>query len=173
LTEKRIVKDYNYELMKQYLLYTAVTIFAIFVGSQITEGMLLVPYWKSMSSADFYSYYQQHGPAISSYYTGLTIISLIIPIVVAVYSKSISVPAFRYALYSSLFAVLYTTSFYIYFKGANNLFYQAAFADTELIKELTTWTYWHCGRALVECLFLVFLILSAIKLQISQVNKQT
>ncbi len=151
--------------MKQFLAYFSIVIFAIFIGSQITEGVLLVPYWQSLTSAEFYSYYNQHGPSIGLFYTVLTIIAAVIPIFLSIYCKLTASKAFKLAVTSSLFAVLFVASFYLYFKGANELFYQAALSTPDLKKELITWSYWHWGRIVIEFMSLVFLILALIKLQ--------
>ena len=151
--------------MKQFLLFFSVTIFSIFIGSQITEGALLVPYWQSLSSNNFYSYYNEYGPFIGQFYTVLTIGAALIPIVISIYCKSNNSNALKFALISSFFAILFVSSFYIYFKGTNELFYQAALNDVELKNELVIWSYWHWGRIFIECLSLVFLILSLIKIQ--------
>jgi len=151
--------------MKQFLLFFSVTIFSIFIGSQITEGALLVPYWQSLSSIDFYSYYYEFGPFIGQFYTVLTIIAALIPIIISIYCKSIKSNALKFALVSSFFAILFVSSFYIYFKDTNELFYQATLNDIELKNELVIWSYWHWGRVFIECLSLVFLILTIIKIQ--------
>jgi len=151
--------------MRQLLLYFSVTIFSIFIGSQITEGILLVPYWKSLSSADFYSYYKEFGPFIGRFYTVLTIAAALIPISISIYYKLINSNAFKFALISSFFAILFVSSFYIYFRDANELFYQAILSDIELKNELITWSYWHWGRIFIEFVSLFFLILSLIKIQ--------
>ena len=151
--------------MKQFLLYSSIVIFSIFIGSQITEGVLLVPYWQSLSSTDFYAYYNKFGPSIGQFYTILTIIAAAIPIFLSIYCKRINSNAFKYALISSFFAILFVSSFYIYFKGTNELFYQAAFSEIELKDELVTWSYWHWGRIVIEFISLVFLIISFDKIQ--------
>lgn len=151
--------------MKKFLLFFLVIIFSIFIGSQITEGVLLVPYWQSLSSIDFYSYYNEFGPSIGQFYTVLTIIAALIPIATAIYCKSINSNALKFALVSSFFALLFVSSFYIYFKETNELFYQSALNDIELKNELVTWSYWHWGRVFIECLSLVFLSLSLMKIQ--------
>ena len=151
--------------MKQFLFFLSVSIFSIFIGSQITEGALLVPYWQSLSSADFYSYYNDFGPQIGQFYTVLTILAAIIPIAISIYCKSINSKVLNLALISSFFAVLFVSSFYIYFKGTNELFYQAAFNDLDLKNELITWSYWHWGRIVIECLSLFFLIFALMKIE--------
>lgn len=156
--------------MKQFLLYSSMVIFSIFIGSQITEGVLLVPYWQSLSSADFYSYYNKFGPSIALFYTILTIIAALIPIFLSIYCKLINSKALKFALISSFFAILFIASFYIYFKEANELFSQAAFSDMELKNELVTWSNWHWGRIVIEFISLFFLIRSLSKIQDENVN---
>ena len=150
--------------MKQFLRYASVAIFSVFIGSQITEGVLLVPYWQSLSSADFYTYYGEFGPSIGRFYTVLTIVAALIPILLSIYCRSVSSKALQLALYSSFFAVLFVSSFYLYFKGTNELFYQGAFSDVALKNELIAWSYWHWGRIVVELVSLVFLVLSLVEI---------
>ena len=151
--------------MKQLVPFFLVTIFSIFIGSQITEGVLLVPYWQSLTAADFYAYYNKFGPSIGQFYTVLTIVVGVIPVAVAIYCKLINSNALKYALISSFFAIGFVASFYVYFKGANELFYQASLNDLELKKELIIWSYWHWGRVFIECLSLVFLMCAFVKIK--------
>jgi len=151
--------------MKQFLLYSSVAIFSIFIGSQVTEGVLLIPYWQTLSSTDFYSYYNEFGPSIGRFYTVLTIMAALIPIALSFYCKKINSDAFKLALSSSFFAILFVSFFYIYFKETNDLFYQAALSDAALKNELVTYSYWHWGRILIEFISLIFLILSLTKIQ--------
>ena len=149
--------------LKQFLLTLLIAVFAIFIGSQITEGVLLVPYWQSLSASDFYAYYSKFGPSIGSFYTFLTIIAALIPIVFSFYLKIIKSIAFKYSLISSVFAILFVSSFYVYFKETNELFYMASFNNVELKKELIVWSYWHWSRVFLEIISLIFLIISLIK----------
>lgn len=145
---------------RQMALIAGVSIFAIFVGSQITEGALLVPYWQSLSPTAFYDYYNEFGPSIGQFYTVLTIIAALIPIIIAVYSKIIMSKAFKFAVISSILAMLCIVAFYVYFKGTNQLFYDAALAQQELSREIVIWKYWHWGRVFIECSSLFFLIIA-------------
>lgn len=156
--------------MKQFLLYFSIAIFSIFIGSQITEGILLVPHWQSLSSNDFYSYYNQFGPAIGKYFTILTIIAALIPISISIYCKITRSDAFIISLSSSFFAILFIACFYLYFKGANDLFYQANLSDADLKKELIDWAYWHWGRVVLEIISLILLIFTFTKIQPNKTN---
>ena len=149
--------------MHNQLKYYLIAIFSVFLGSQITEGFLLIPYWQSLSAADFYTYYQDFGPEIGLFYTVLTITAALIPIAVTIYKIVTKSSQISFSLLSSLFAILFVACFYIYFKGTNELFYQSAFDEDQLRNELITWARWHWGRVFLEFLSLVFLILAVSK----------
>lgn len=154
--------------MKHYLLFLAVAIFSIFIGSQITEGVLLVPYWQSLSAEEFYAYYAEFGPAIGTFYTILTVLAAIIPMIVALYCKTIHSNGFQFALLSSFLAILFVSAFYVYFKGTNELFYQGLLDEMSLEKELITWNYWHWGRIVIEFLSAVFLIAALTRIKLDR-----
>ena len=146
--------------MKNHLKYYLVTVFSIFLGSQITEGFILVPYWQSLSASDFYSYYQSFGPSIGRFYTVLTIIAALIPIILSIFYFKAKSSGLTFSLISSLFAILFIACFYIYFKDTNELFYQSALDEIDLKNELIIWDKWHWGRIVLELLSLIFLILA-------------
>jgi len=154
--------------MRKVYSFLAVSVFGIFVGSQITEGALLVPYWESLSSSEFYSYYSEFGPSIGKFYTILTIVAALIPIILLGYCYVTKSVGLKYAAMSSFFAVLFVACFYIYFKGANEQFYNGAMTDMELSNVLKTWKTWHWSRVVIEILSLLFLILSLKKLNYSK-----
>ena len=108
----------------------------------------------------FYAYYGKFGPSIGQFYTILTISAALIPICFSIYCKRIKSDAFKYAVVASVFAILFVSTFYIYFKGANEAFYQAAHTEVELAATLVTWSYWHWGRIIVEFISLAFLIIA-------------
>jgi len=146
--------------MNRTLIFFLLVIFSIFLGSQITEGFLLVPYWKSLSNSSFYEYYSKFGPIIGRFYTILTIIAVLIPSSINIYCFFKKSRALKYSVISSLFALLIIALFYIYFNDINQQFYNAAFEVNEQKQVLKTWEYIHWIRVLLEILSLVFLIQS-------------
>ena len=87
--------------MNRILGYFLITIFSIFFGSQITEGFLLVPYWKTLPASEFYKYYSKFGLIIGRFYTILTVIATLIPIFISIYwiyKKSKALTIFTYLL---------------------------------------------------------------------------
>ena len=146
--------------MNRTLFFLSIVIFSVFLGSQITEGVLLIPYWKTLPRAEFYAYYAKFGPTIGKFYTVLTIVAAVVPFGISIYCFLNKLNGLKYALVSSFFAFLVIAFFYVYFKGANQQFYEAALNANQLKAELKTWEYLHWLRVLLETLSLAFLILS-------------
>lgn len=146
--------------MNRILAFTLIAVFSVFVGSQITEGCLLLPYWKSLSPAQFYDYYSKFGSTIGQFYTILTIIAAIIPITVSAYCLIKKSKALSYAVISTCCAIIFVASFYVYFKGANQQFLDASLTGDQLQSELIIWGNWHWGRIVFEILSLSFLMLA-------------
>ncbi len=151
--------------MRQFLPFTLIAIFSIFVGSQITEGVILVPYWQSLSAPQFYAFYDEFGPSIGRFYTILTIVAALIPFGLTIYFGVTKSSSFKYALFSTLLAVLFIAAFYVYFKGANESFFLATLSEIDLKNELIIWSNWHWGRVVLECGSLIFLITSLVNFQ--------
>lgn len=146
--------------MNRILLLFLIAFFAVFLGSQITEGFLLVPYWKTLTKKAFYDYYLKFGPIISRFYTILTIIAVLIPLNISVYCFIKKSHALIYSVISSLFSILIIVVFYSYFKDVNQQLYQTNFDANQLKSELNTWEYMHWFRVLFEVISLLFLIIS-------------
>jgi len=146
--------------MNRTLFFLSIVIFSIFVGSQITEGFLLVPYWKTLSRVEFYVFYAKFGPTIGSYYKTLTIIATLIPLGICIYCFFNKSSALKYSIVSTIFALLVIALFYVYFKDANQQFYDATFDAIQLKTVLRTWGHLHWLRVLFELLSLFFLILT-------------
>ncbi len=146
--------------MNRTLNFFLISIFSIFLGSQITEGFLLVPHWQSLSAVQFYDYYARFGPAINQFYTFLTLTAVLIPIGVALYSIVKKSRALTFSCLSTLFAILILALFYVYFKDVNLQFYESTFDEKELKSVLKTWENYHWLRVLFESLSLLFLVLT-------------
>lgn len=146
--------------MNRTVPFASVSVFSIFLGSQITEGCLLVPYWKTLPKTEFYDYYSKFGPSIGKFYTILTIIAMLIPLCISIYCFFKKAQALRYSLLSTFFAFLVIVIFYGYFKDTNQQFYEATFNANQLRSVLAHWEYWHWLRVLFELVSLIFLLLA-------------
>lgn len=146
--------------MNRILFFFSTTIFSVFLGSQITEGFLLVPYWKTLSTTEFYEYYSKFGPTIGKFYTILTIMATLVPICISVYCYFKDFNALRYSIVSTLFAFLSIALYYIYFRETNQQFFETAFNPHQLNSVLRTWEHCHWLRVFFEVISLIFLNIS-------------
>ena len=156
--------------MNRILAFFFITVFAIFFGSQITEGFLLVPYWKTLPATEFYEYYYQFGLIIGKFYTILTIIAAMIPFCISIYCFYKKSQALTYSLLSSFFTFLCLALFYIYFKDINQQFFDASLSASQLKNELETWEFLHWVRVIIEFIALIFLILTLTLLTNKKLN---
>lgn len=146
--------------MKRILIFLSIVVYSVFLGSQIAEGCLLVPYWKTLSYTEFYEYYAEFGPRIGTFYTILTICSTLIPVTYSICHIFYNSRSLKYSAVSTFFALLVIVLFYIYFKETNQHFYDTDLNKGQLRATLEVWGHWHWLRVLFEVLSLIFLILS-------------
>jgi len=139
-----------------------VGVLGIFVGAQITEGVLFVPYWKSLSSKDFFELHKRFGQKIYQFFAPLTIIATIVPITTAIYAMSIDAEGKHWALLSGVFTLSFFSTYYLYFKSANKKFAEASISEEELPAELVRWGKWHWGRIYLQLIALAFALVAVV-----------
>lgn len=130
-------------------------ILGIFAGAQIAEGVLFVPYWKSMEPAAFYKEHKTFGPKIYKFFAPLTIAATLIPIVTTIYALMTDAPGKMTALLTGLFTLLFFATYFLYFKKANQSFADASLSEEELPLELIKWGKWHWARIYLELTALI------------------
>jgi len=144
------------------ILYALSTgILGIFLGAQICEGALFVPYWKSLSPSDFYKLHQTYGKKIYQFFAPLTIAATVIPVSTAIYSISVTPSIF--SLLMGGFTILFFSTFYLYFKKANQQFAEASIPYNELPKAINRWGRWHWGRVGLELMAFICSLIALVQ----------
>ena len=141
----------------------SVGILGMFLGTQICEGFLFVPYWKSMKPKDFFEFYKAFGRKIHQFYEPLTIVATIIPVLAAMYAVTNNINGFILSLLMGIFTIIFFSTFFIYFKQANKSFAEASISDKELPNELNRWGKWHWFRVGLESIAFIFSLLALIQ----------
>jgi hypothetical protein len=72
-------------MLYEILISLSIGVLGIFLGAQITEGVLFVPYWKALSPKEFLEFYQVQGKKIHRFFAPLTIVATLIPLLTVVY----------------------------------------------------------------------------------------
>lgn len=133
-------------LVFEIVRFLSVASMGIFVGSMLTEGFVLVPYWRSVSAADFFAWYAANGQRLQGFFAPLTIIAAVLAIAAAIVSLWEGNPNKWFALLAAVISVAIVSTFFLYFKNANASFATANLGVEELEKELTRWSIWHWSR---------------------------
>ncbi len=132
------------------LLILSTATLGVFLGTQLTEAALIVPYWKNLSANDFFEFYKAYGKKLHQFYAPLTIASTILPIMTFVFSFFGKSKTDGYLWIMTIFSILFFASFFVYFKEANLSFAERTIADEALPQELIKWGRWHWGRIVCE-----------------------
>lgn len=129
------------------------SVIGLFAGSLLTEGAILVPYWRKMKPDDFFALHGTMGPRLFAYFAPLTTITVILAVLTAVLTGGLNLAAGGLCL-MTLFI------FFIYFKKANASFADHSLTHNQLGPELAKWAAWHWARTILIIAALVFSILA-------------
>ncbi|MEL7146313.1 MAG: hypothetical protein AAFO69_08090 [Bacteroidota bacterium] len=132
----------------------------IFLGAQIAEAVLLVPYWKALSAESFFDLHQTYGKKIHRFFAPLTIAATLCPLVTAsflIFDQS-ALPILSTIM--GLSALAFFSTYFLYFKAANKRFADKSIAPEALPEALERWGNWHWARIGFELIaFLCSLLL--------------
>ncbi len=134
------------------LLVLSSGILGVFLGAQLTEAVLLVPFWKTMQPDAFFRLHQQHHQSLYRFYAPLTIAATLLPLATVVYLflQQSGQPILLMAM--GLSTLVFFSTYFIYFKRANRSFAERSLSDDALPGELRRWGRWHWGRVCFEAI---------------------
>lgn len=142
------------------LLQLSTGVLGIFLGTQIAEALLIVPYWKSKSPDDFFAFYKTYGKGIHQFYAPITIAATILPVLTLIWSLLTAEKTSALLWLMLVFTLLFFASYFVYFKQANNRFSERSISNDQVSDKLTEWGKWHWGRVVCEFLAFVCALLS-------------
>lgn len=120
----------------------------LLAGSLLTEGAILVPYWRRMDPEDFLRLHGTMGPSLYRYFAPLTIAGVTLPAASGVVSATIEEPSIERIVAGAL-CMCALAIYFVYFKAANGKFAEHTISASELPDELSRWAAWHTTRTLV------------------------
>ena len=128
------------------LLVSSSIVLGVFLGAQIAEARLFVPIWKTMDPDDFFEQHESVAPLIYRFFAPLTIAATVLPL------TTVFVNLTRPSGHPTLFWILglstvaFFSTYFLYFKEANQKFADRALSNAELPDELVRWGNWHWLR---------------------------
>jgi hypothetical protein len=151
-------------MLFEILIALSTGILGIFLGAQIAEGALFVPYWKRLPAEEFFELHQTYGKKIHQFFAPLTILATLLPVSTVVYGVFINIPNPLALILMGFSTVLFFSTYFLYFKAANNQFAEASISHEDLAIALNRWGNWHWGRIVFEFIAFVCAIISLMHL---------
>ena len=132
----------------------------IYAGAMLTEGFVLVPYWRALSPEQFFAWYAEYDDRLFAFFGTLTMLMVALAIATAVVSILERAPGRWFSLVAAALAVAAVLMFPLYFQHANASFSAATVPPGELAAELLRWQQWHMLRVVLSVLALLAAVLS-------------
>ncbi len=132
------------------LLLLSSGILGLFLGAQITEAVLFVPYWKALKADDFFELHQTYGKKIYQFFAPLTIAATLTPLLAVGYNIIYQTENQFLLSLMGLATLAFFSTYFLYFKKANQSFAERSLSNKELPQELVRWGNWHWGRICFE-----------------------
>jgi hypothetical protein len=133
------------ELNIVFLLWSA-AVLGIFLGAQIAEAYLLIPLWQKMAADDFFEQHHSVGPLLLRFFAPLTIAATVIPLLAVLLNWIINPNQSLLIWVMGASTLLFFSTYFFYFKNANQKFSDRTLSNDELPFELQRWSNWHWTR---------------------------
>jgi hypothetical protein len=135
------------------------TSLGLFVGAMLTEGFVLVPYWRALPPAEFLAWYAANDRRLLGFFGPLTTVTALLAVAAAVDSFRQRPPRWPVLLAAGLMVAV-VSMFFLYFERANASFASASIRAEDVAAELTRWSRWHWWRTALAFTALVAAIRS-------------
>jgi hypothetical protein len=132
----------------------------LFAGAMLTEGLVLVPYWRSLAPAEFFAWYAANDKRLLGFFGPLTWVMALLAIASALVSLWEGHHGRWLALTAALLSLVVVSTFFLYFEKANASFSRASLGLDEVAPELTRWSTWHWWRTILSFAALAAAMLS-------------
>ena len=137
------------------LMNASVLFLGVFAGAMLTEGMVLVPYWRSLSPAAFFAWYAANDRRLLRFFGQLTAVTALLAVAAAVAALATGHAAATQAATAAALMIAVVASFPLYFKRANESFAAAGIAPADVAAELARWAAWHWVRTVASFIALL------------------
>ena len=151
-------------MLSEILLLSSSSILGIFLGAQIAEAVLFVPYWKALSADDFFELHQTYGKKIYQFFAPLTIAATMIPLICVAYMLASQAENQILLGAMGLATLAFFSTYFLYFKKANASFADRTLSNEALPHELRKWGNWHWGRIIFEFIAFICSLLLLMKM---------
>jgi hypothetical protein len=130
----------------EILLLLSTASLGIFAGAMLTEGFVLVSFWRSLAPEAFLAWYAANDQRLLDFFRPLTTATVLLAVAAAVAAGLAGSAAFAPAAVAALLVVIALAMFFLYFAGANARFAKASIDTGDVAAALARWAAWHWFR---------------------------
>ena len=127
--------------LSNILLLSSTGVLGVFLGAQIAEACLFVPIWKKMNPDDFFEQHKSFGPLIYRFFAPITIAATVIPLVTVAVNLFFNAEQLILTLILGVSTLIFFSTYFLYFKEANQKFSDRLLTNEELPSELSCLLY--------------------------------
>jgi hypothetical protein len=131
----------------------------VYAGAMLTEGFVLVPYWRSLGPEAFFAWYAANDARLFGYFGPLTIAMAALALATAIVAMLERSPGRWLAVLVATIALVAIAMFPLYFQHVNASFAAGTVAPADLPAELARWDRWHRVRTVLSVVALVLALL--------------
>ena len=128
----------------------SVAALGVFAGAMLTEGFVLVPYWRSLPAEDFFRWYAANDLRLLGFFGPITVAAGVTIVAAAATSLWEGVPGRWQSAVAAVLMIAAIVMFPAYFQAANASFSTASIPAAELAAELARWSVWHDARTVLS-----------------------
>ncbi|HEY2772608.1 MAG TPA: hypothetical protein VGK20_01020 [Candidatus Binatia bacterium] len=128
------------------LRYLATAALGIFLGSQLTEGMVLLPWWRALAPEQFLLWYADNGQRLLGYFGPLTTATTLLAVAAASATGWAGGAGLAGESLAAILMIVVVASFFLYFERTNRGFATGTIAPGAVAAELERWSTWHWAR---------------------------
>jgi len=140
--------------------FLSVASLGLLAGAMLTEGYVLVPYWRSLAPAEFFTWYAANDRRLFGFFAPLTAVTALLAVATALASMWEGHPRRWLTVLAAVLSVATVSTFYLYFQDVNASFAAASLGTDEVAAELTRWAMWHRWRTVMSFAALAAALLS-------------
>lgn len=137
-------------LVGDLLRLLAAAALGLYAGAMLTEGFVLVPFWRSLSPAEFLRWYAANDRRLVGFFGPVTSAAGITALAAAGVSLWEGHPGRWPIVLAAALMVVSIAAFFVYFERANARFASASIAVDDVAAELARWHTWHNARTVLS-----------------------
>ena len=131
------------------LAFLSASALGLTAGALLSEGAILVPFWRSLAPPAFLGWYRQHAALLLNFFGPLEVAAALLTVAAAILSWIHQSTGRQLLALSAFLAVAVLAVFPLYFQRVNASFASGTIDADRVAEELRRWSSWHWVRTII------------------------